>query len=144
MTVRNSGNSPAKNLQISYLARIGYEGSPAFRTQTDFLPKVGPHMALGRDIAAGESMPLNHIFTDMPLSQQEADGAVKGSELVNFDATVRITFTDIFENEIIEEHRRIALFQGTRHSPFLHFPELRTALAEELANYQATQERDDY
>ncbi len=139
ITVSNTGNSPAKDLRISYRAAIRNE---EYRIQTDFAPKSHFGDGFGTDVAARETRPFNHMFTDFPLTEDEGAQLDKGALSVPliFEAIVEIKFVDVFGKEIHETQKRMAMLQGAMHSPFFSVVFLGFEMVER-ANEQAEQNK---
>jgi hypothetical protein len=120
MVIKNTGNSPARRIQLSYRAEFKYPRGGE-RTQDHYAPSGGRDMGFGKDLAAGEQDKFTHTFTDFAMTTDEEKMISEGPLL--FEAMLKITFTDAFGIDITEEQDWMGVISplGTE-SPFVRIP----------------------
>ncbi len=97
--IKNSGNSPARQLMIGY--RGGYRLDNSARVQPDFAPKGRDSYSWGTDIAGGEAREIVTRLTNFPLNQEEITG-LSAKAILIFESMVKFEFIDVFDRPISE------------------------------------------
>ena len=110
----NSGNSPARRLEVSYRPGVRMFPDGAFRWQEDFWPK--PTRLHGVEIPAGDKRTIRRILTEFPLTDEEFSW-VRDGRSFHAQIEVRFVYDDVFAYPFDWTEKWATVLTAHRQSP---------------------------